>query len=286
MKGSEWDGMKTKGWAKFLRYAYMLVTFPLRRPMIAGILVVCAVTIGYFKKQIDSVWQRYEDTKPVKEVVEAKDSLLDFFKNKVPSSVQSFLPEKIVENVQSEDKKDTVRFVSWSVAKFNRSKYQKKGNGLKIGVPSVGTFSDEKRKAREKRKLQIADDEKELEQQYRDVYYEGDLSDYYIENPSLKLEYLTTVEKLYGEVAVVGPNSLIIDGKFAYLYGIYSDSAVYNVAQARQYLEEVTQNRKIHCDVVAYTYAAQAATALCFVNGVLINRVMVDKNLARNVALR
>ena len=70
-----------------------------------------------------------------------------------------------------------------------------------------------------------------------------------------------------------------------FLYGIYTDPDIYDAAEAQDYLEKITEGRKVHCEIVAETYS-HTATALCFVQGVFINKALVDRKLARNVALR
>ena len=184
------------------------------------------------------------------------------------------------------EKNEEVRFVSWNVAKFNKAKYQPKSA---VDQPpettAEPTFAETKQQAQENRVQKIEEFEAAREEQYKDVFYSGKLSDYYVENNSLNLEYLPEAQHLYGEAAVAGPNSLYIGDKFMFLYGIYTDPDIYDAAEAQDYLEKITEGRKVHCEIVAETYS-HTATALCFVQGVFINKALVDRKLARNVALR
>ncbi|MBP1532238.1 MAG: hypothetical protein ILA52_01905, partial [Alphaproteobacteria bacterium] len=83
-----------------------------------------------------------------------------------------------------------------------------------------------------------------------------------------------------------GPNSLYLNDNFLFLYGVYTNPQNYDAQAAQQYLTDITDGRNVHCEVIAYTVQTQTASALCFVNGISINRALVNHNLADNTALK
>lgn len=117
-------------------------------------------------------------------------------------------------------------------------------------------------------------------------YYSGKLTDYYENLENRSLIYQSKPDILIGVPTIRGANSLYLNNVFLFLYGIYTDPRRYNVASAEQYLRDLTANTKIYCAVVAYTAHYHTATALCFANGIFINKSLVEQNLADNVALK
>ena len=117
-------------------------------------------------------------------------------------------------------------------------------------------------------------------------YYSGDLSDYYEYLENRGLIYPQKPDILTGMPTIRGANSLYMNNVFLFLYGIYTDPHRYNVADAEKYLRDLTANTQVYCAVVAYTAHSHTATALCFANGVFINRAMVERDLADNVGLK
>lgn len=285
MSKREWDDMKTKGFGAFLFKIYLGLTYPVRHPFITIV-----VLLAFYRHELSDLWQKYQHQMPgqVQQAALIKKQTTDKIEEKLAEMRSSLgqmmqkLPKEAEKNEQ-ESKDENVRFVSWNVAKFNKAKYEpREENNLKESQTNP-TFSETKRLASAERNRKKIENVKE--EPYQDVFYKGSLNDYYYKNESLNLEYLPEPEYLYDEVKIAGPNSLYINGKFMYLYGIYSDPAVYDTQEAVKYLEQTSGGHKIHCAVVAETYN-HTATALCFVRGVFINKALVDKKLARNVALR
>ena len=113
-----------------------------------------------------------------------------------------------------------------------------------------------------------------------------DLSSYYKIMDNQQLEYVKEPKSYGGSATVVGSNSLYVADMFVYLYGIYSDPQFHDLVQAQEYLVELTENKNVECYVVAYTTQTQTATAICFAGDVFINKALVDKYLASNIALK
>ncbi len=109
---------------------------------------------------------------------------------------------------------------------------------------------------------------------------------YYVKLRREDLAYINHPEMLEGEARVIGPNTMYVNGEFVFLYGIYSHPKRHDIEAATQYLKNITQGKNVKCVVVAYSQKTQSPTALCFVNGMFINRALTEHNLAKNVALR
>lgn len=284
MVKSEWDDMKTTGFKLFLYRIFLGLSYPLRHPF-----VTIVVLLSFFRHELTDLWNNYQHKipLPVQQVSEIKNNTTAKLTQKLDdmrSALGEIVPNTAPKKNKEPEKDDEVRFVSWNVAKFNRAKPQAKTK--EENIVAEQTFAESKQQAQVIRSQEIEDDETSLEEQYRETYYDGNLEDYYLKKDSLNLEYLPEPEKLYDTVRVAGPNSLFIAGKFVFLYGIYTNPKIYNAAEAQAYLTKITDSRKIHCDIVAYASQNQSATALCFVHGIFINKMLVDKKLAANIALK
>ena len=110
--------------------------------------------------------------------------------------------------------------------------------------------------------------------------------EYYVKLESEDLSYNGKPEIIEGNARVIGPNAMYVNGEFVFLYGIYSHPKRHDVEAATQYLKSITQGKRVGCAVVAYSKKTQSATGLCFVNGVFINKLLTEHNLAKNVALK
>lgn len=319
MPKGEWEGMRiSDGVLGFIHKIIMFVTWPFRhwKMLIGGIIVIVAVAVIIpmcYGAKFGDVVNWYKNLLTTKPVMQAAQQISEV-KNKtqeqiavkvedVKQAVQQILPQ--VTSSDEEDKaaavkSEPIRFTSWNVAKFNKVKYekpvQKAGEGNEKIEIKAPTFASLKQKT-EEQVAAIADEALALQPQvvqedsYKPIkqtasYYAGKLGDYYRIRPDLELIYLTEAEKIYHTADVVGANSLYINGVYVYLYGIYTNPDYYDEAEAKQFLEKIVEGKKVHCDIVAYTSQGQAATALCFIDGELINKAMVDAGLAKNIALK
>lgn len=258
MRQSEWREISLGGFAGFIHRVLMFITWPFRHVKLLlallGVILIIPLLCGVAFSDI-SDW--YIKKLYLTKIISIKDDATSSVSNKISGiaeKVKEILPQKV-----GEEKKDKeIRFVSWNVAEFNKVKYKPiKKNEKKINLSN--SFS---------------------------THYEGTISDYYIKRTDVALEYLSESEILYNVAEVSGPNSLYIDNTFMYLYGIYTNNKSYDVSMVQKYLEDLIVGKKVYCEIVAYTIQTQVATALCFVDGVLINKLLVDENLADNVALK
>lgn len=98
------------------------------------------------------------------------------------------------------------------------------------------------------------------------------------------LVYLDKPEIVSGKPLIYNANAIDLNGDYIFLYGIYADPAAPEGERAKIFLEREVENRYVTCKIVAYT-AEEVATAICYFNGININRFMVDNDLSLNVAL-
>lgn len=298
---SEWVDMRVNGWLAWIHHFVMLVTFPIRRfwQIVLGLIVVCillAIIPLYYGVGFKHITRWYKEMIATEEVQDVKEHA----KNAISDGIEHLkdaLPEK--EEAQSEEKR---RFAVWKVPEIKKAKYKPaatetakrpKRNSKEVLTALV-------KKAKEKAAALQAEDAKseatttvsadlvvqQVEMPYKNPFYNGNLEDYYNITDNHSLVYLKKPVPALGQAEVVGPNSLYVDNIFMFLYGIYSDPNKYDVVAAENYLRELTANKIIRCEIVAYAEPTQTATALCFVNGVFINKSLVNSNFAQNIALK
>lgn len=262
-KQSEWDEMRLQGWLSYVHRFVMFITFPFRRfwlflgivITIAGVILAIPLAKGV---RFSEIWDWYKVKMPTHEFVAIKEKAAFTVQEKTEKIKHTFKdilpPKKAVKEPQKEAQK--TKLVGWNVAEFKTAEYKAKSPFVKA----------------EAAKPKSTEDDEDLSQFYRRI-------------KNLKLTYLNEPEHCAGTADVLGPNSLYINNKFIYLYGIYSDEEKYDVDEAQKFLQEMVTDVDVHCEIVAYT-ATGAGTALCFVGGVLINSAMVERGLAANVALK
>lgn len=100
----------------------------------------------------------------------------------------------------------------------------------------------------------------------------------------LPLIYLDTPKEVQGTVSVHNANEIEINGTYLFLYGIYADPDSAEGIRAKAFLENLVKNQQVRCSILAYTYQ-DVATAMCYVGSKSINHLLVEEQLAKNVAL-
>lgn len=226
----------------------------------------------------------------------------------------------------SEDKKSKVDFVSWNVAEFRRAKYKpqkpiaavKKAEEVEEKVQETENVIEENaqdvdieiKEISVDNNVNIVEPPIEIEPLIHDNAREatidikqaeaiasdiaedktinniGNLDDYYVKLRRRDLAYLNAPEIFKGNAEIIGANSLYVDGKFMFLYGIYSHPRRHDLTAASKYLKNITAGKEVVCAVVAYYDKNNSATALCFVDGIFINKALTEHNLAKNVAIK
>ena len=246
--------------------------------------------------------------------------------DKIRRNFKEVLPDKksVADKDESKQKKE-IKLVSWNVAEFRKAKYvpqkqfpvikkvedlkeekvaETKGDVVVIeeAEKPVNTVivseevyvapeqnTDTAIKARDELPVDEYDSDvsvNAVEEHIKTSPRIGNIENYYTKIRSADLVYLEEPEIREGEVKVIGPNSLYVDGNFVFLYGIYSHPRRHDINAAIRYLQNITAGRNVYCAAVAYSLKTQYPVALCFMNRVLLNRSLVDHNLAKNIALK
>ena len=292
-------GQRYFDWDKFFYNTYMLLTFPVRKwwiilSVLATVLLVLILipTMEGIKKEDIVDWYKAKWT--YSDVNKAKNKTIALMSRKLKNlkdNVKEILPDVEDENDVAK-KQNKGEFVSWNVAEFRKAKYiprEQRTNKEKNKVYDSNTFALIKEQMKHNKKKNAKDNLYGTNSIIVDQARASDnynLSHYYEIRPDLDLEYLNEPETIIGTATISGANDLYIGDTFVYLYGIYTNPRKYSVMEARDFLEDVTDGEEVECDVVAYSTQTHAKTALCFVNGVLINKQMVAEYLAENVALK
>lgn len=290
-----------RGWDKFIYNLYMILTFPVRRwwvilSVLATILLVLIIipTMEGIKKEDIVDWYRAKWTHS--EVNKSKNKTIAKISKKVENikeNTKEILTNSAKDTTQMPKKKES-DLVAWHVAEFKKAKYIPNKKSIVSSATKVhdkNTFAlikEQLKKAATKpvKSKPVAKDsaEKLPISKTAPIVESGPV--YYEVRTDLNLEYLDEPETIFGTATVAGANELYVGEDFIYLYGIYTSPRKYNITEAKEFLQNMTLNQEVECDVVAYSTQTYAKTALCFVNGVLINKQMIAEGLADNIALK
>ncbi len=99
------------------------------------------------------------------------------------------------------------------------------------------------------------------------------------------LRYVDEPEEISGEVKIYNANEMEVGGRYMFLYGIYSNPRSSRGVKAAVFLRDALKGEIVSCRILAYT-ADNVATGECFVNGVSINKVLVERGFSDRVALQ
>lgn len=242
----------------------------------------------------------------------------------IKHTFREIVPDKKSASEQQKNKKaEKMQFVAWNVAEFRKSRYkprktiqtvqklkddvvdleEKTVEKIKEILPQEAKIEPENSekyiKAMDEKPSIVNKDEKLKENEQNSIIamqmakrktsvseYEGSLDDYYVKFKNKDLSYLKVPEIIKGDAKEIGPNSMYVNGEFVFLYGIYSHPRRHDVKAAIQYLHNVISGKKVYCEIVAYSLKTQSPTALCFVDGMFLNKALTEHNLAKNVALK
>lgn len=319
---SEYMAMRVSGFLGWLHRMVMLITFPIRKfwLIVSMLLIVLIILIAipmFYGIQLRDVWDWYMVKMPNHEFVEAKDKALFEAKEQVDKIRRNFkeiLPDKKSAEAKEEaEPKKEVKLVSWNVAEFRKAKYvpQKQFPVIKkiedlrkekdaeiseqatvvaeVEAPAETVIVSEEVYTAPEQNTDTATEEESrfsVEKNTENSVKPVDIERYYSKVSLPDLIYLSDPEIIEGEAVIRGPNSLSIGDKYIYLYGIHSDKKRHDVDGAVRYLQNITAGRNVYCAAVAYSLKTQYPVALCFMNRVLLNRSLVDHNLAKNIALK
>lgn len=242
-----------KGWAKFFHRLFLLITFPLRRPLVAVVILLVlflAPTFKGVKPAEVHLWYWHllqQGGEQVKTQVSDK-----------AKELADKLPVNVVEAELAPLPKSAVKVVDLP-QKESRRKMFERAKSAPVAVEATV-----KRAITPEPKTQPA-----------------------AAAPAprkLALNYLSQPEILTGKATVTNANELIINGKELFLYGIYAEPESANGAAAAEFLTRETAGKQVRCEVNAYTFQ-DIPTAVCFVGVLNLNRELVNRGWSKNVAL-
>lgn len=298
-KGREWAEMRISGLLKWVHRLVMLITFPFRKfwQIVFVLLIILAILIATpmcYGVKFRDVWDWYKVKFPTHEFVEVKDQAKARVTQKIKSvrrKINDILPTTIGKPEKEQEEEDEVRFVAWNVAEFNKAKYKPSSSNVKVVAESnEKTYAELKKDAQKDSDTKVFEVKKTIAETPKNktnfVTGKRDLSSYYVKLENNTLEYLAEPEILDGTMTIVTPNDVYIQDTFVYLYGVYCDPNVYDTELAKNFLQTLVADENVHCEVIAYTTQTKVATALCFINDTLINKALVENDMANNVALK
>lgn len=100
----------------------------------------------------------------------------------------------------------------------------------------------------------------------------------------LNLRYLNVPEEISGVPQVINVNEMKVAGQAVFLYGIFAQPTSDKGISGEIYLRRLVEGKNVNCVIGAYTFQ-NVATAICTVDGININRSLVDRGYSKNVAL-
>lgn len=298
-KGREWAEMRISGLLKWVHRLVMLITFPFRKfwQIVFVLLIILAILIATpmcYGVKFRDVWDWYKIKFPTHEFVEVKDQAKARVTQKIKSvrrKINDIIPTTAGKPEKAQEDEDEVRFVAWNVAEFNKAKYKPSSSNVKVVAESnEKTYAELKKDAQKDNDTKVFEVKKTIAETPKNktnfVTGKRDLSSYYVKLENNTLEYLAEPEILDGTMTIVTPNDVYIQDTFVYLYGVYCDPNVYDTELAKNFLQTLVADENVHCEVIAYTTQTKVATALCFINDTLINKALVENDMANNVALK
>lgn len=251
-----------KGWFKFFHRLFLFITFPLRKPwwtLIILLVMFLAPTFTGVKPAEVHLWYW---------------SLLKKSSVQVSDKAKTIIAEiPKVEIVDVEPK--SVKMVE----------VQKKSSGRKMferakSAPIVKTIQTNSNE------LPIIPDNVVEE---KDVIVEKQyVPSVAVEQtePQKKLDlvYVDEDKKIIGMAIVINPNEIKVGNTELFLHGIYVYPKSSKGKLAKKFLLDTINGKDVECDIKAYTYQS-IPTAICMINGVNINKQLVDLGYSKNVAL-
>ncbi len=321
-----WGELRLSGIWAWIHRLVMLITFPIRRfwqilLILLAVGLLFLVVHSYYGIGLSHISGLYHSASADKKISEAKDKAfsdmserIEQIKNTVSEAIAA---QKGKTGSSATEEPERKHFVAWNVPKFKKAKYkptagfagavvrtETQKNPVKPRFEKAHVVEESVDETADKEEVLItttevlAEDKKEepliekpkkikkIKKPTGEDFYTGKLTDYYEVAENRGLVYLPEPEVLYGAAEIVGPNSLYVDDTFVFLYGIYTDPKEYDYAAAQAYLEDLVSKNAVRCEIVAYAPQTQAATALCFTEKAFINKVLTERNLARNIALK
>lgn len=264
------NGLQIKGLGKFFHHLFMLVTYPIRKPLIfIPILIVLYLAPTFIGAKPAEVhlwyWGKIKsNTSAISSVISEKAQVIKpMVENINLPNVDKFLPkEKPIEQVidiPQNNPQNSMRRKMFEKASETPVGIDvlKKAPAISIVVPSNNPAISKV----ETPQRQLTEAQKKL-----------------------PLIYSDTEEEVAGTAKINNPNEIEINGKNYFFFGVYVDPNTQTGLVARNFLRNIIGENVVRCKIIAYTYQ-NVGTVRCYVNGEELNRTLVDQGYSKNVAL-
>lgn len=287
-KKKEKRDLQLKGWKKGLHKLFMFITYPFRRPLVVVLILAVMFLAPTFR-----------GVKPAEVHLWYWGKIKAVFSNVsevVSKKTQDLLPENIsmpnLENFKGPEKAiEQVVDMPENTPQSVRRKMFEKARDDQASIQTVDILETEETVPLPQEQPVVQDNFQVPE---RPSFSAGSSAYQHpeenipaqpaVEKKKLPLVYLNRAEEVAGKVRVNNANELEIKGKTIFLYGIYVDPRTQKGIEAKNYLKSLVADQDVNCSIEAYTYQG-IATARCSVNGIDINRALVDGGYSKNVAL-
>ena len=241
-----------KGWAKFFHRLFLLVTFPLRKPLWTLLIILVlflAPTFRGVKPAEVHLWYWNH-------IKNSSSQVTEKVSDKAKEIIDE-MPQVVDVEPASHPQAPAIKVVDMPVRSSGRKMFERaKSATVEVREVEPITQTDQK--------IQI---EKKI-----------------ITPKKLELVYLKDPKIISGPAEVIDANEMIVDGIDMFMYGIYSNPKSENGKKAEEYLRQATKGQKVFCIVNAYTYQ-KIATGICSVGNKKLNYELVRLGYSKNVAL-
>lgn len=261
-------GLRVKGLKKILHHLFLLVTFPIRKPLffipIVIVLYLAPTFMGAKPTEVHLwYWNKIKShTSSLGNLIEEKtQAIKPMVENINLPKVDSFLPkEKPIEQV--------VDIPQNNPQNIMRRKMFEKATGTPETIDVLKTTPLTKPAPEVNAARGTIEPKRLLTEAQK----------------KLPLIYTDKDEEVAGTAKINNPNEIEISGKTYFFYGIYVDPNTQTGLIARNFLRNLIGENIVHCKIIAYTFQ-NVGTVRCYVNGEDINRTLVDQGYSKNVAL-
>ena len=235
-----------KGWTKFFHRLFLLVTFPLRKPLWTLLIVLVlflAPTFQGVKPTEVHLWYWNHIKNSSSQVT---DKVADKAKE-----IMEEIPQVVDVEPQSKPQTPAVKVVDMPIKSSGRKMFERAKSAPVVVREPEAIAQPEKKTTLSKK---------------------------------LNLVYLKEPKTVSGSATVINANEIVVGGVDMFLYGIYSDPKSENGKKAEEYLRKTTQGQQVSCTITAYTYQ-KIATGICSVGETRLNYELVALGYSKNVAL-
>ena len=245
-----------KGWSKFFHRLFLLVTFPLRKP-IKFVALLFVLTILYIAPTFFGV-------KPA-DLNSWHFSHLKKSASEVSKKAADMASESVLTNTIT-TKASTKLEVVDVPAKTSGRKVFERAKSAPVVVEKNVLPEDSRVEA-----SSVAIDSVKQELKGEPI-------------KNLDLSYLSQPRIISGKAVVINANELNVNGVDMFLYGIYVAPGSEKGMKALKYLQNLINESSVSCEVIAYT-KQNIATSICKIENININKELVEKGYSKNVAL-